>query len=124
MKSKNYLEFKIDLATCWQIMFVFCMVAILMVLPSAEVLASSSTTTTSDGVSDVLCRIANQLSGPIGKGISTIAICVIGIGLFMGKLSWALALATGLGIGLIFSAGKVVTWLSADTTTAGCSSMT
>ena len=51
---------------------------------------------------------------------ATIAVVVLGIGLFLGKLSWGLAMATAVGIGMIFSAGTIVNWLGGGTQT--CSS--
>jgi type IV secretory pathway VirB2 component (pilin) len=65
-----------------------------------------------DEISAVLCRVIGQLQGGIGRGIATIAIIVLGIGLFLGKLNWPVALATAIGIGVIFGAGTVVNWLS------------
>jgi type IV secretory pathway VirB2 component (pilin) len=45
-----------------------------------------------------------------------IALVALGIGIFLGKLSWPLALATAVGITFIFSAGSIVGWLTAGTT--------
>lgn len=89
-------------------------------------LASATTAASSDAISGVLCAIVQKFNGPIGRGIATIAIIVLGIGLFLGKLSWPVAVATAIGIGLIFGAGQMVTWISAaggnaaTSTAAGC----
>jgi len=69
------------------------------------------------GIAGTMCKITNALTGPIGKGIATIAVVVLGIGLFLGKLSWGLAMATAVGIGMIFSAGSIVNWLGGGTST-------
>lgn len=71
--------------------------------------------TNNDAITQVLCNVVNQLSGGIGKAIATIAIIVLGIGLFIGKLSWPLAIATAVGIGMIFGAASIVNWISAGT---------
>ena len=65
-----------------------------------------------DAIGAELCNVVNQLQGGIGKAIATIAIIVLGIGLFLGKLSWPLAVATAIGIGLIFGAAGVVGWIT------------
>jgi type IV secretory pathway VirB2 component (pilin) len=65
-----------------------------------------------DQLSCTLKRIVDSLTGPMGKAIATIAIIALGIGLFMGKLSWGLAVATALGIAMIFGASSIVDWLS------------
>ena len=95
----------------WQLFFTFCLVfMILSIAPDsmADKIASSS----AGGIAGTMCKVTNALTGPIGKGIATIAVVVLGIGLFLGKLSWGLAMATAVGIGMIFSAGTIVTWLS------------
>ncbi len=81
---------------------------ITLVISCQEAFANTNT----DAISDVLCNVINQLQGGIGKGIATIAIVVLGIGLFLGKLSWPLAIATAIGIGLIFGAAGIVGWIS------------
>jgi type IV secretory pathway VirB2 component (pilin) len=69
------------------------------------------------GIAGTMCKITNSLTGPIGKAIATIAVVVLGIGLFLGKLSWGLAMATAIGIGLIFSASGIVNWLGGGSST-------
>jgi len=68
-----------------------------------------------DAITQVLCNVVGQLSGGIGKAIATIGIIVLGIGMFIGKLSWPLAIATAIGIGMIFGAASIVNWISAGT---------
>lgn len=67
-----------------------------------------------DAVSEVMCRVLGIVQGKLGKGIAAFAIIFIGISLFMGKVSWGLAVSTALGIGAIFGAGSLV-----DTITGG-----
>jgi type IV secretory pathway VirB2 component (pilin) len=76
--------------------------------------ATAGSSVDGGGIGLVLNRVVCMLTGTVGKAIATIAICVVGIGLFMGKLSWTLALATALGIGLIFGAASIVTWLAPE----------
>jgi type IV secretory pathway VirB2 component (pilin) len=60
----------------------------------------------------VLCNIVNLLTGSIARGVAMIAIVVVAVGLFMGKFSWGVGLATAIGIAMIFGASTVVDWLS------------
>lgn len=74
-----------------------------------------------DGVlSDVMCRVVTLLTGKVGKAIATIAVVVLGVGLFLGKLSWGIAVATAIGIALIFGAEKFVNWLAPESKQAQC----
>lgn len=85
-------------------------------IPEASTATGSTASTTVSGIGGVLTKIVCLLQGTVGKSMATIGICVLGIGLFMGKLSWTLALATAIGIGLIFSAGSIVGWISGTAT--------
>ena len=71
-------------------------------------------------ISGALCRVANALTGKIGRGIATIGVVMLGIGLFLGKLSWGLAVAVGIGIAGIFGATTIVNWMSGGNSTASC----
>lgn len=66
-----------------------------------------------DVIGNTLCSLVNNISGGIARSIATMAIFAVGIGLFMGKLSWGTAALTAAGVGVIFGAGKLVSWLSA-----------
>ena len=111
------LNFKISSDNAWQICLLFCLTAAVLLLP--ELSFASATTSTDDGISTVLCKIVTKLTGPIGKAIGVTALATLGIGIFMGKLQWQLALSTALGITFIFSAGKIINWLS-DSGTNSC----
>ena len=110
MKNKSFnTEWTQSLAIC------FCLViAFSMVLPNTAFAASDS----GDAIATVLETVVCALTGGIGKAVATIAIVVLGIGLFLGKLSWPLAVATAIGIGMIFGASEIVGWISKGTTAA------
>lgn len=97
-----------------KISYSFCLFALLVTIFPEFAFADAPS-----GISKVLCNVVNQLQGGIGKAIATIGIIVLGIGLFMGKLSWPLAVATAIGIGMIFGAASIVDWVSAGTDAAG-----
>ena len=118
----NYKIFSINLAQVWQLFFTLCAaITIMSISPDALAAGGSAISgSAAGGIAGTMCKISNSLTGPIGKAVATIAVVVLGIGLFLGKLSWGLAMATAVGIGMIFSAGTIVNWLGGGTTT--CSS--
>lgn len=65
-----------------------------------------------------------NLSGGIARGIATIAIFAVGVGLFLGKLNWGIAAATAPGVGIIFSAPKLVAFLSGSDANSNCPTST
>jgi type IV secretory pathway VirB2 component (pilin) len=105
------LNFKmIDMA------IIFCLMATVFYMSPAFATDSAS----DNAISQVLCRVVALLTGAVGKAIATIAIVVIGISLFMGKVSWPVAAATAVGIGLIFGAGQIADWLAGTDVTDKC----
>jgi type IV secretory pathway VirB2 component (pilin) len=115
-------KFKYDLNFAKMLTAAFCLMTLVMLIAPEFAFGDGTTTAGSagpDGISKVLCNVVGQLQGTIGKAIATIAIIVLGVGLFMGKLSWQLAIATALGIGLIFGAAGVVGWLTKGTNAKG-----
>lgn len=101
-------NFTLSKDNSWKFSLLFCLIAAMIFTPEFSQALSS----TDDGISTVLCLIVTKLTGPIGKTIGMIALVVLGAGIFLGKLSWPLALATALGITFIFSANKIINWLS------------
>ena len=100
--------------------FFFCLVVFASIILPNFVFVADAAASSAGGISSTLCVVVNALTGPIGKAIATIGVVVLGIGLFTGKLSWPLALATALGIGLIFGASSIVNWLGGSNAGGSC----
>ncbi len=67
---------------------------------------------TANAIAIVVCNIVLEITGPIGQAVSTVAVIFIGIGLFMGKISWGLALGIAVGMAMLFGAESIVGWIS------------
>lgn len=76
--------------------------------------------TNNDVIGQTLCRLVANLSGGIARGIATIAIFAVGVGLFLGKLNWGIAAATAAGVGVIFSAPQLVAFLAGNDEFSNC----
>lgn len=113
------LTFKLSKDHYWQVSLLFGLLAAVMLLPTYS-FASYVDYTTDNGISQTLCYIVTMLTGPVGKATAMIALVVLGIGIFLGKLQWQLALGVAVGITFIFAAGKIINWLS-GTGTESCS---
>lgn len=84
----------------WQICLMFVLTASVLMLPD---LAFAQET-----IGKVLCDVVAWFSGPVGKGIATLAIIIIGVGALMGKVSWGMAIIVGIGVAVIFGAPAIV----------------
>jgi type IV secretion system protein VirB2 len=80
---------------------------------------NSAFAASTDVIGNTLCNVvSNLVTGGIAKSVATIAIFAIGVGLFMGKVNWALALSTVAGVGIIFSATTLIGWITGATISA------
>ncbi|MFK7974372.1 MAG: TrbC/VirB2 family protein [Rickettsiaceae bacterium] len=116
--TKFYLELNSDLA--WRLVLLFACMCIIIAASDAAFAAPPATDNANDVVGQTLCRLVSNLSGGIARGIATIAIFAVGVGLFLGKLNWGVAAATAAGVGIIFSAPKLVAFLSGNAEDATC----
>lgn len=65
-----------------------------------------------DPIGQSLCSIINTLQGNTVKVIAIAALLSVGVGLFMGKVNWGVALTTAVGVIIMFGAPNIVTFLS------------
>ena len=116
----NLSAFQIELNRdlVWRLFMVLFAISIIGVSCDAAFAGSN------DVVGDTLCRLVSNLSGGIARGIATIAIFAVGVGLFLGKLNWGIAAATAAGVGIIFSAPKLVAFLSGSDANSNCPTST
>ena len=64
------------------------------------------------GMSTIMCKVVKLLTGTIGKIIAVIVLASIAIGLFLGKVTWGVAIAAMVGMGLLFGAPGLVQTIS------------
>lgn len=96
----------------WRLFAFFCVA--LMVLSVSDF--AFATANSNDVIGHTLCGVVNNLSGGIAKSIATLAIFAVGVALFMGKLNWGTAAMTAAGVGIVFGAPKLVSWIGGVTT--------
>jgi type IV secretion system protein VirB2 len=65
-------------------------------------------------ISKVMCNAIDLLTGSIGKSITVVIIISLGIMLLLGKVTWGVAIALAIGIGVIFGSTEFVQLLSGD----------
>jgi type IV secretory pathway VirB2 component (pilin) len=82
------------------------------VIYTTSFLALSLVAFANDGtMSGILCQGYGLFNGPLGQGMAIFAIVALGVGLFMGKITWGLVFAVAFGIGAIFGAPKIVSFI-------------
>lgn len=120
----NFSNFHLELDRdfVWRLFLVFCAIGIIIV--SSDAAFATGAASSNDVVGQTLCRLVTNLQGGTARGIATIAIFSVGVGLFLGKLNWGIAAATAAGVGIIFAAPKLVAFLSGDSANSACYSGT
>jgi type IV secretory pathway VirB2 component (pilin) len=88
--------------------FAFMLLALVALSPDASYAQSA------DSVEAVICNIVLELQGPVARGVAAFGIIFLGFSLFLGKISWGVALALGIGIAAIFGANEIVSVMVND----------
>lgn len=93
----------------------FCFMALaaitfVMFAPALDALAQA--TAQSNAATNILCNATNLLTGGIGKAIAVIIIASLAFALFLGKVSWGMAIAVAVAMGVLFGARDVVAILA------------
>jgi type IV secretion system protein VirB2 len=95
----------------WKTYWVFCFAILLgFISPSFEVQADAGSKETE--ISNIICRATNQITGNIGRAVAVLIVISLAIALFLGKVTWGMAIAVAVGMGLLFGARDVVNMLS------------
>ncbi len=106
--------FKFDTNLLWNVLLFLCVCAI-VIASSDEAFASTTIADPkNDAIGSGLCSVVKALSGNIAKSVATVAIIGVAGGLLMGKLNWVSAMTVSVGVIIIFSAGKLVGWISGN----------
>ncbi|MDF3047421.1 MAG: virB2 [Candidatus Midichloriaceae bacterium] len=96
-------------------MIAFFAITLSLVAPANPVKAEETKTQ----ISNIICNAVNQLTGPIGRAIAILIIISLAISLFLGKVSWGMAIAVAVGMGILFGAKNVVELLAGTGTGSG-----
>ncbi|WHA04727.1 TrbC/VirB2 family protein [Candidatus Bandiella numerosa] len=82
--------------------------------PAATGTTPSDPTDAGQGIANVLCNVIAVAQGATGKTIATLVIISMAIGLFLGKITWGVAIAVAVGMGVLFGANTVVSFISSS----------
>ncbi len=88
---------------------------VLLTIFGSTPVTSSFAAGTDTTIDKVLCNAYKIFNGPLGKTFAIFAIVALGIGFFLGKVSWGTAMAVALGVGAIFGAPALVSTLTGST---------
>lgn len=103
----NFLT-KYNGVSVWNIAAAFILTFGIMLVPDSSFAAITTLTTGQGTIAGTICNVIDELQGPIARGVAAFGIIFLGFSLFLGKISWGVGLALGIGLGAIFGAGQIV----------------
>lgn len=59
----------------------------------------------------IICGVWELIYTDVGRGLATLAICALGVGAMLGKVSWGLAITVAVGIAVMFNADYLAGYL-------------
>jgi type IV secretory pathway VirB2 component (pilin) len=83
--------------------------------PELALADTPGTGTNNDGsasIVKVICNVIGIAQGNTGKTISILVVISMAIGLFLGKITWGVAIAVAVGMGVLFGANTMVGFIS------------
>ncbi len=117
---KTYLDISASRGFFSKAMMIFVM-AMAFIMPLYATAQTTTTTPTpvtnqqASPITTALCNAINLLTGPVGRTVAILVVISLAVMLFIGKVSWGLAIAVAVGMGVLFGAPTVVTLLSGGT---------
>jgi type IV secretory pathway VirB2 component (pilin) len=90
------------------LLLVFLIAIVISDVSFAALSDGSSTDVDPSGIITIFCNVINQITNGVGKVISILILISMAIALFLGKITWGLAICVMVGMGLLFGASGVV----------------
>lgn len=87
---------------------------LLAVLPIFLFTAEPALAQNLDPLQNMLQRVVDGLTGPIGRLLGILAVVAAGYAMFMGRLNWPVFLAIFFGVVLVFSAATIIDGFAAS----------
>ena len=103
----NFLIQKIKIAFC--VLFFSSIIFSVSAADNKEEIGPDTT------IDKVMCNAYTIFNGNLGKTFAVFAIVALGIGFFLGKVSWGTAIAVAVGVGAIFGAPGLVQTITGGT---------
>ncbi len=66
----------------------------------------------------IVCNAVKFVTGPTGAAIATVAILILGVAAFFGKVTWGLAVLVAIGMAGLFGAAAIAKAVSGQTACA------
>lgn len=92
------------------------MLSLFFTLPVEGAFAQTTNTKDENKIVEILCNATGVITGGAGKAIAVLIIVSLAISLFLGKVSWGMAIAVAVGMGILFGAEDMVGLISGDAT--------
>lgn len=101
----------------WKVCLVGLFAVFLSILsPVYESKAQTTNLTEKNQITNIMCNVTNVITGGVGRTIAILVVVSLAIALFLGKVTWGMAIAVAVGMGVLFGAKDLVRAISGATT--------
>ncbi len=101
------------LLSSYKLMILFALSMLILAMPELSFAGAAAADAQNNDIVQILCNVINFITGGIGKAIAIIILISLAISLFLGKVSWGLAIAVAVGMGILFGATTVINAITA-----------
>lgn len=95
--------------------FAFCAIMLILLYSGSVAFAAAPSASSNDALTQALCAAIGLVQGAPGKAIAIIVIISVALGMFFGKVSWALGIMICVAMGILFGAETVVQTITGNT---------
>lgn len=103
-----------QLKSVWKVCFIALFAVFLsLISPIYESKAApAADITEKNKITEILCNVTNVITGGVGRTIAILIVVSLAIALFLGKVTWGMAIAVAVGMGILFGAKDLVKAIS------------
>lgn len=104
------------LISAYKFLFLALICISILAIPELSLAAAQQggqATADSNDIITILCNVIKFITGGIGKTIAIIILISLAISMFLGKVSWGMAIAVAVGMGILFGAPTVINAITA-----------
>jgi type IV secretion system protein VirB2 len=101
-----------QLKSVWKVCLIALFSVFLGLISPVYESKSAENLTDKNQITNILCNVTNIITGGVGRTIAILIVISLAIALFLGKVTWGMAIAVAVGMGVLFGAKDLVKAIS------------
>lgn len=101
-----------QLKSVWKVCFIGLFAVFLSLISPVYESKATPNLVEKNQITNILCNVTNVITGGVGRTIAILIVVSLAIALFLGKVTWGMAIAVAVGMGVLFGAKDLVKAIS------------